>query len=350
MREAIKIGKPGRLYVLHGEERYLRDRTLESLRALIPAGAEGFDYRRFEWKKATASHIRAAVDTPPAVSEIALVEVRDYDMFDPRVAGESDRRQLCEMFGNMPEYACLVFVFDTEDYKPDGRTALAQALKKYAATVNFTRQETPKLVKWTRGHIRRLGADISPQDAAYLVGRTDGYMAAIHGEVVKLASYADGGVISRGDIDAVTAPSPESAAYQLTDAMTRGDFNGAGAVLSDLLRMRESPHKLIYGISVKMRQLLAARILLNIGRGERELMELCDIRLAFQAAGLIGAGRRVTLEECRLAVRFCAETALAMNTGADAEGELVKLLARLAVLRSRFAEEGARARREGGVL
>jgi DNA polymerase-3 subunit delta len=329
-RRDISEGAPGTLYILHGEERYLRDRTLESLRAILPGGSSDFNYRRLEWKRAAADDIYAAVNTPPASCERTIVEVRDFDLFG---ASETDRRTLCDIFSDMPGYVCLVFVYDTADYKSDGRMEIARAIKKYAQVVEFGPQDAPRLSKWVTTHFRRLGKNISGGDALYLIGQTDGYMASLSGEIGKLAAYVAGETITRRDIDAVVAPTPDAAAFQLTDAIARGNYNTAAEKLDALLRMREPPHKLIYIISMKMRQLLTARLCLDRGLGADKLAEICGVKQEFQARNLLAAARAIPLEECRCAVLYCARTAYAMNSGGDYEAELIKLLPRLALRR-----------------
>ncbi|MDR1589786.1 MAG: DNA polymerase III subunit delta [Oscillospiraceae bacterium] len=329
-RAEIGAGAPVGLYVLHGEERYLRDRTLESLRAIIPDNLASFNYRRFEWKSAAADDIFAAVNTPPAFAERAIVEVRDYDMFG---AGESDRQTLCEIFADLPEYICLVFVYDTVEYKPDGRTALGKAIKKYAQVVEFGSQDEARLTKWITAHFRKLGKSIDARAAGYLVELTDGYMASLNSEIGKLAAYVKSDSVTRADIDNIVTPSPEAFAYQMTDAIARGDYDAAARVLDTLLRMREPPHKLIFTISLKMRQLLAARVCADNGLGTGRLAELCGIKFEFQARTLLSAARSMSLRECRDAALYCAQTAYAMNSGGDGEDELIKLMARLALRR-----------------
>ncbi|MDR1299114.1 MAG: DNA polymerase III subunit delta [Oscillospiraceae bacterium] len=332
-RQDISEGKPRRLYVLHGEERYLRDRMLESLRALLTGGFADFNHRRLAWKRATVEDIRAAVDTPPAFSEHTIVEARDFDFSGAR---EADRRALCELFADLPEYACLVFVFDTLEYKPDGRTALGKALKKYASVVEFGLQDEAKLVKWVSAHFKRLGKTISSAGARHLIGLTDGYMAGLGNDIELLASYTADSAVTEADIDAAITPTAEAFIYNLTDALARGDFGAAAGILDALLRMREPPHKLIYSISLKMRQLLAARVCLENRQNAAQLAKMCDIRFQFQANNLMSSARSVTLDECRDAVAFSAQAAYAMNSGGG-EDELVKLLLRLAISRQKRA-------------
>ena len=48
---------------------------------------------------------------------------------------------LAALLSDLPEYVCLVFVYDLIEYKADARTKLAGVLKKYGSVVAFNRQE-----------------------------------------------------------------------------------------------------------------------------------------------------------------------------------------------------------------
>ena len=110
LKRDLAAGSPGTLYVMYGKETYLRDETLASLRSLILAeGFEEFNYKRFEEDKTPVREIAAAVDTLPVFAARTLVEVRDFDLFG---ADEARRAELLKLVSDLPEYCCLVFVYD----------------------------------------------------------------------------------------------------------------------------------------------------------------------------------------------------------------------------------------------
>jgi DNA polymerase III delta subunit len=132
----------------------------------------------------------------------------------------------------------------------------------------------------------------------------------------------------------VVTPVLDAVTYKLTDALIRCDYTGAMRTLDELLRMKEAPHKLIYSISLKMRELLAARVCIDSGLGISDLTAICGIRFPFQAKTLIEIAGRTTLNECRAAVKSCAAAAAELNSGADGEAVLTELAARLAAKRA----------------
>ena len=96
-------------------------------------------------------------------------------------------------------------------------------------------------------------------------------MTRLNIEIEKLCSFTNESAVTRAHIDALVTPVLDAVSWKLTDHIADCDWNAASAVLYDLLCMREPPHKLIYAISLKLRQLMAARLLYESGLGEKNL-------------------------------------------------------------------------------
>ena len=329
LKKDITSGQPGRLYVFHGAERYLLEHYLGRLRGLLcPSGTADFNYRRYEGKGLPVDELASACDTLPVFSERTLVEVHDYDLFK---TGESDREMLIALLKDLPDYVCLVFVYDVVDYSPDNRLKkLASAIKKEASIVEFSVQAQPKLIKWIKQHFKENGKLIDTSAAEHLAFVTGGLMTALNSEIDKLSFYAKSDTVTQNDIDAVVTPVLDAVSWNLTDCIVSGRFDDASSVLSDLLHMHEPPHKLIYSITLTLRQLMAARLCLDRALGEKELMRICGMRFEFQARNLLRSARKTTSDRCANFVRLSAETAFYMNTGSDAEALITELLIRLA--------------------
>jgi len=299
---------------------------LAGLRALLCSdGLDGFNYKRFEGKGLEINEIEDAVDTLPAFADKTLVEIHDYDLFKG-----DDRQNLCDIFSDLPDYVCIVFVFSTIEYKPDTRQKLNKEILKHATVVEFIAQDQDKLIKWIRRHFKDAGKNINSEDAGYLAFTTGGLMATLNGEIEKTAAYSKHETITRSDIDAVVTPVIETVAYKLTDALVHRDNIRALRILDELFQMREAPHKLMFSISLKMRQLLAARICIENKQSQTKLMEMCSIRHDFQARTLMNTARKATLSECCNAVISCSETALELNSSPEPESRMIELVTKLA--------------------
>lgn len=80
--------------------------------------------------------------------------------------GRKDREEYARAFAQLPDYCCLVFVYDLIPYKGDARTKLAAAIKQNGTVVNFARQDQGDLVDWVRRRFRALGKEIDTRLAA----------------------------------------------------------------------------------------------------------------------------------------------------------------------------------------
>lgn len=321
LKQAIKEGAPQSLYLFHGEEAFLREHYLGELKkALLPPGLEDFNLHTAQGKDCSVEWIAQAVDCLPMMSGRTLVEVTDFDL---SALGDKQRERLMEILNELPEYCCLVFVYDLLPYKLDGRSKLAGLFKERGALVNFQRQEQGDLAAWIIRRFKAAGKSIDSEDARYLIFLCGDLMTGLAGEIGKIAAYSPHPRITRGDIDAVAIPQIDAVVFQMTDAMSRKDFDKAASVLADLLHSQESPIMILAVIGKYFRQLYTARLLLDQGGDRRELMELWRMKTSYQADKLMDAARRFSLPWCRRAVRRCAETDIAMKSSYGQEGELL---------------------------
>ena len=79
---------------------------------------ESFNYHRLAGKTLTAQRLAETVDALPMMSPRTLIVVQDYDLFK---APEGERKAITQLLEDLPEYCCLVFVYDTLAYKRDAR-------------------------------------------------------------------------------------------------------------------------------------------------------------------------------------------------------------------------------------
>ena len=327
LKKDIAAGDIGRLYVFHGEETYLRDHYLGQMRKkLLPAGMEEFNLHTLNGREFDVRTLEQLVDCLPMMSGRTLIQVNDYDLYKG-----GDKDALAALRSDLPEYVCLVFVYDLIEYKADARTKLAGVLKKYGSVVAFNRQEQGDLVDWIARRFRALDKDIGTEEAKYLIFLCGDLMTTLISEIGKIGAYAPHHRITREDIDAVATPQLDAVVFQMTDAIAQGNFDRAAAVLSDLFHMQEAPIKLLSVLGRQLRQLYTARLAIEERKSAGYLMELWGMRSAWPAEKLMQSARRFSLPWCRNAVLRCAQCDLAMkSTGADGQELMTSLLLELA--------------------
>ena len=328
MKKDLAGKNPGQLYIFHGEETYLRDHYLGKLRELLLSGGMGeFNLHEIAARDMSPHALEEAVDCLPMMSERTMIQITDFDLFK---AGEKDREAYIQILSQLPEYCCVVFVYDLIPYKGDARTKLAAAIKAHGTVVNFVRQDQGDLVDWVRRRFRALGKDIDSRLALDLIFLCGDLMHNLIGEIEKIAAYAKGPHITRGDIEAVATPQLDAVVFRMTDAIGEGQFDRAMGVLGELFQMQEAPIKIMWSLGRQMRQLYSARLALEQGKGTEFVAGLWGLK-PYPADKLARSAKRFSLPWCRRAVVRCGQVDLAMkSTGQDGKELLTTLMLELA--------------------
>jgi len=306
LRKSIDEGRFDPLYIFHGEEEYLRDNYLSQVRETLTSGPmQDFNLVVFEGKGATPEALEAALDAMPVFSEKKLIILRNFDIAKP---DKAMREALEELVPVLPDYAHIVIVHNSPEYKPDGRTKLAKLLSVHATLIEFARQEQADLIPWIKRRFRAHGREIDTRDAEYLIFLCGSLMTPLTLEIEKVAAFAQSERVKRSDIDAVAVPLIEAVMYDMTDAVAERDFARALHIMSDLSALGHESVNLLGALGRQMRQLYSAALALKEGKGAPYLSALWAFRSSYPADRLLRAARKLTPAWCAFAVRACADT------------------------------------------
>lgn len=323
LKAAIRAKTPEKLYLFYGEEAYLRDYYLEKLQGvLLPPGTETFNLKTLDGKACSALDIAQAADCLPMMAQNTMVVVTDYDLYK---AADREKELLLELLADLPEYVCLVFVYDLIPYKADGRSKLAAVWKQHGQVVEFPRQSQGDLADWVVRRFKATGHDIDSETARYLIFFCGDLMHTLAGEIEKVAAYAKNPRVTRKDIDAVATPQLDAVVFNLTDALSAKDYDKALTTLGELINLREAPAMLLAVIAKHLRQLYSARLALEAHQSQETLAKLWGMH-PYPAGKLMTAARRTELPWCRRALALAARTDLAIK---NSYGDEVSLLSEL---------------------
>jgi len=310
-KQDLKTESFGRLYFFHGEEHYLRDHYLQQLKKkLLDGPAEDFNYHRFTQENMNLRSFADAVEAMPMMAEHSLVQVDDYDLSR---LNEDDREVLTAILSDIPEYCTVVFLFDTVEFKFDGRQKKFKEALDRGLSVEFARQSQRELNTWIRRHFHSFGKEIGDRQCEYLTFVTGGTMTALGAEISKIAAYTSGDVVTEQDINAVVIPVLDAEIFDITDAIAEGNYEKALLKLRTLLQMQEEPIYLLGAIGSSMRRLLYARTCMNAGKGEGALSDMLKAATgraphSYVLQKTMSTARRLTDEFCIRAVTLCMET------------------------------------------
>lgn len=331
----LRAEGPARLYMLRGEEDYLRDSYLAELKKLcVEEGTDAFNLHRFRGPGLDMEAFRDAVEAMPFMGERTLIEVRDLDV--NRTAGY-DPELLKSVLSDLPEWTTVAFLF-APGYKPDGKLTAVRTLRKEGVDLEFSAPGEGEMIRWVRRRAESQGKRIEGGTASYLLWVCDSRMNALIPEITKICGAAAGEEITRADIDAVAKKAPETTIFQLTDSLGAGQYDRASTLLADLLADRETPPIFqIAMVSEQFRRLYAARIAADQKLPDSYIVD-CVPELGRNSYGLSilkKTCRSFSRERLARAVRLCVECDFGMKDGGpEPEERMKELLIRLALDRA----------------
>ena len=191
--EDIKNGSFARVYLLYGEETYLRLQYRDKLKkALIPDG-DTMNYHYFEGKGVETAQLIDLAETLPFFAERRVIVVENSGLF------KKATEDLAEYFKAPAPSVCFVFV-ETE---VDKRGRLYKAVRDTGRVVEFARQNEATLQKWILIQLKKEGKRITQNDLQFFQQRVGSDMENISRELEKLFCYTMGrDVITAADFEA----------------------------------------------------------------------------------------------------------------------------------------------------
>ena len=316
----LKTGLPDRIYLLYGEEDYLRDHFYSTLKAkCLPEGDDGFAYKRFNGPSLDPSAFSEAVDMLPFLTERTMVELRNVDV---NRLPEADR--FVEILQAVPETCTVVFLQDA-GHVPDGRLKLVRFIKQRGRMLEFGRQDQQALTGWIRRRFSALGKEIAPDASARLVLISGDLMNRLIPEIDKVASYAKGDRVLVSDVEAVASHIPEADIFDMVNQISGKKFDAALHILAELLANKEnSPTAILATLSYQLRRLYGVKLALRKGFRKKEIKELFGITWDNIADRLILSAGHFSLPQLAAALENCASAEYRMKTSSSDDTELLK--------------------------
>lgn len=310
----LKSEGPLNLYLLYGEEDYLRESFFSLLLSVcIPEGESSFSFRRFEGPELDVSDFAAALDQMPFMTERSFILLKDVDINKAK-----DSEALIAALDSIPDYCTVCFV-QSSQYSLDGRIKLVKYLKEHGNALYFTNQDSSDLKRWITKRFAALNKSISSEAAERLIFVSGDLMNRLIPEIEKIAAYSSGTEVTLEDVNAVASHIPEADVFEMIGFISQKKFDHALHILSELLRNKDnSPIAILSAIGFQFRRLFGVKLAMVKRLPKSEIMEIFSIRWEGIANQTIAAAKSFSLSSLRKILEDCAECEYRMkSTGSD---------------------------------
>jgi DNA polymerase-3 subunit delta len=270
--------KPQPLYVLHGDEDFLKRQVLQALRSIVlgPEGDE-FGMSTHAGDRAAFAAVVDELQTAPFFSPRRLLVVENAEPFVTR-----HREALERAVTRLPATGTLVL----EVKSWPATTRLARMIDT-SATIVCKAPAAYKLPAWcVLWASARHGKQLAQPAAASLVELIGPEMGQLDQELLKLSVYVgDRGRIDAGDVDKLVGSSRAESTWKIFDAIGGGRAGEALALLDRLLDQGEDPLRILGAFSMQLRRLAQVARLQQQGQSLGAALDQAGV-LPFQAKGV----------------------------------------------------------------
>lgn len=236
LKSALELRTFDRVYLFHGDDDYLKEEKVRSVidRATDP-GTRDFNLEMRRAGETDAAALGLALDSLPMMAERRVVVLRDVT-----VLKKDARGVLAKYLANPAADTVLVLVAGAGT-RPDA------TLVDAATVVEFRPLDDGALAKWAALRASTLGVTIDPAAAALLCGATGNDLALLAGEIDKLRSYTNGGVIDEAAVEAIVGVRHGETLGDLLDLVAQRKSASAVGLLERVLAQPKTT-----GVSIVM--------------------------------------------------------------------------------------------------
>ena len=305
LMEDIKTGQFRQVYLLYGEESYLKNQYRDRMKAALVQEGDTMNFSAYKGKETSQGEIIDLAETMPFFAERRVILIEDSTWF--RKSGE----QMAEYLKAPSPSVCILFV----ESEVDKRSKLFKAVKDAGCVVEFSAQDETTLKRWILGRIRKENKMISQSGLEFFLQKTGSDMENISREMEKLFSYTlNRDVITEEDIETICTHQVTGQIFDMVEAIAMGRQREALRLYYDLLSLKEPPMRILFLIGRQFNLLLQVKELKAKGYDNKKIGEKTGLH-SFIVGKYINQSGRFKKSELRRALEECVSTDEAVKTG-----------------------------------
>ena len=249
LEKELKQGKLYGIYLLYGEETFLLENALKSIKKLFGEKLAGINYISLD--DTNINEIISDIETPAFGYEKKLIIAKNTGLFkkETKRKGKSDNSSLKEKLNEyikeninqINETVNLVFVEDIAE-----KCELLTTIDKLGIVCNFEYQKPYQIQNRLKAIINAYKVNVDMEALSYLIECSGTDMQELINETRKLIEYTGkGNTITKQAIDKLCIKKMESIIFDLTDSLGKKNTKQAIEVLRNLILAKEPLQKIL---------------------------------------------------------------------------------------------------------
>lgn len=316
INEDIKQGNFKQIYLLYGEERYLKKQYTDRLRKALCNEGDDMNVHFYEGKDVSVGEIIDLAETLPFLAERRVIFISNSGLF------KSSGEKMTEYLTAPNETTFFVF---TED-EVDKRSKLFKAVQSKGYVSEFGIQDENTLKRWVAGILSKEGKKITENTVQLFLTKTGTDMDNIYTELEKLICYCmDKEIITAEDVEAICTTRVSNHIFDMINAIADNQQQKALELYYDLIALKEPPMRILFLIARQCNYLLQVKEMRTKGYDNKTIGSKLGLAPFIAGKYVTQAGRFKT-SVLKNAVKQCVEAEEAVKTGRMNDRMSVELL------------------------
>lgn len=262
LNEDLKTREFKQVYLLYGEEVYLKKQYKEKLVHGMTAENDTMNYAYYEGKNTNPKEIIDLAETMPFFADRRLIVMENTGFL------KNATPELADYLKTMPETTYMLFV----EEELDKRGRLFKAIKDCGRAVELPRQDERTLMKWILSNVKKEGKQMEESVLRSFLSKVGLDMGNLQTEMEKLFCYTlSKKTITTEDVEEVCTTHIENRIFDMVNAVGERKSKKALDYYYDLLALKEPPMRILYLMSRQFKLLLEAKELEQKGYSRQEI-------------------------------------------------------------------------------
>ena len=302
----IKSAQFSHLYLLYGEEAYLRRQYRDKLRAALVPADDTMNCSVYSSKDINASEVVDLAGTMPFFAERRVIIIENSGWL------KSGNDQFLALVKAIPDTTYLILV----EEETDKRSKLYKAVTANGYAALCEMQDEATLRKWVMGLLKKENKLITPDALTLLLDKTGTSMENIRREVEKLVCYKyyDEG-ITASDVEELCIVQIQNQIFDMVEAVAQKKQKQALKLYYNLLALKEAPMKILALIARQFNMLLQVKEMKTKGYHESDIAKQTGLNPYYLKKKYIPQAAQFKQAQLETALKACVEAEEAVKTG-----------------------------------
>lgn len=264
INKQIKDNDFSQVYLLYGEENYLKNSFMKKLKEAIISPDDSMNYSYFHGKDINFNEVIDIAETMPFFAEKRLIIIEESQIF------KSANEEMANYISQIPKATYFIFV----ENEVDKRGRMYKRMQSIGYPCEMKRLSPKELEKWILSKISADKKKITYDTMGLFLSKTGNDMNNINNELEKLLSYAyDKDIISSEDVENICVVEVEGKIFEMIDAMGMKDTKKLFSLYNDLLAVKEPHMKMMYLVARQFNIMLGITELYESGYSNKSISE-----------------------------------------------------------------------------